>query len=186
MNDPYVAPLAEVTDPPRSEQAVLEQARRELIATEARLRWVGVICWLVAAYLAMLSALLVVFPEALKQDLSLLRYPVLCAICLVVGYGFLRVQPWVRVPGAVLAAFGLLSFPVGTVVAVLVLLLLYSPQGRRVLTPDYRAVILATPELRNERSGKDKLIDLSVIVLLVLLVGSQVEVGERVIAEPFC
>ncbi|MCB1590424.1 MAG: hypothetical protein KDI56_16045, partial [Xanthomonadales bacterium] len=104
MSDPYEAPRVAVEDLQLADRAALVQVRRQLIATEARLRWVGVICWLSAAYLAVLSALLVVFPEALKQDLSLLRYPVLCGICLVVGYGFLRVQPWVRVPGAVLAA----------------------------------------------------------------------------------
>ena len=46
------------------------------------------------------------------------------------------------------AALGLLAFPIGSIISLFILILLCRPKGIRVLSPDYREVIAATPHIK--------------------------------------
>jgi len=48
-----------------------------------------------------------------------------------VGWGLWRMQPWARWAAIVLAALGLLSVPIGTVIGALILWYLFQPEARR-------------------------------------------------------
>jgi len=52
-------------------------------------------------------------------------------VSLVVGFGLLKMCPWARWAAVVLAVLGLPSFPVGTVVSVLILIYLLGDDGRQ-------------------------------------------------------
>jgi len=60
---------------------------------------------------------------------------------------FKRLDPRGRIPGTILAALGLLSIPVGTVINGFILYLIYSEKGRFVFSDQYRSVVDATPQI---------------------------------------
>ena len=72
----------------------------------------------------------------------------LCAARVVAGWGLRTLRPWARKPGIVVAAIGLLGFPIGTLINAYVLWLLASRNGRMVLSAEYAAIMEATPHIR--------------------------------------
>ena len=62
---------------------------------------------------------------------------------LAVGFGLRKLKGWSRIPAAVFAGIGLLSFPMGTVINSYVLYLLLSQKGITVHSLEYREVILS-------------------------------------------
>ena len=50
---------------------------------------------------------------------------------LIVGYGLYRLQPWARIAGIVLSVLSLLVFPLGTVLGIYGLWVLFSKDGER-------------------------------------------------------
>jgi hypothetical protein len=61
-------------------------------------------------------------------------------------------KPWVRIPAIILAALGLLGFPVGTIINGYVLYLLLCARGRYILTPEYEEIRKATPHVHYRTS----------------------------------
>ena len=80
--------------------------------------------------------------------------------------GYRTLAPWVRHVGTPVSLLGLLALPVGTVLHGYILYLVWCPKGRRVLAPDYAAIIRATPDVRYKRTWGDWI----VFALLLLLV----------------
>lgn len=65
-----------------------------------------------------------------------------------IGIGLRRLQPWARIPAVVLAALGLLAFPLGTILSAYILYLIVSRKGRMVLSVGYHEIIAATPHIK--------------------------------------
>ncbi len=57
---------------------------------------------------------------------------------LVVARGVRKLAPWARITTIVLAAIGLLGFPVGTLINGYILYLMLSKKGKRIFEDDYR------------------------------------------------
>ncbi len=57
-------------------------------------------------------------------------------------------KPTARIPAGVLAAIGLLEFPVGTLINGYFLYLLFSKKGAMVFSEEYRQIVVDTPEIR--------------------------------------
>lgn len=93
-------------------------------------------------------------------------YAVLAALQLALGVGYRRLRPWVRVPGGILSALGLLAIPVGTLINGYILYLMFSRRGQVILAPGYAAVVAATPHVRYRRTVGDW-IALGIVVLLL-------------------
>jgi len=55
------------------------------------------------------------------------------------GIGLLKLRPWTRTLGTLVAIFELLNFPIGTALGVYALWVLLSPETDRLLTPRFRA-----------------------------------------------
>ena len=72
----------------------------------------------------------------------------LSASSVVVGWGMRMLWAWARTPAIVLAAIGLLGFPIGTLINAYILWLLASRKGRMVLSTEYAAIVEATPHVR--------------------------------------
>lgn len=75
------------------------------------------------------------------------------ALMLAAGYGYAgfllrRLDARARYAATLMGGLGLLAFPVGTVLNGYVLFLVHAKSGRTVLSPEYRAVVAATPEYR--------------------------------------
>ena len=59
--------------------------------------------------------------------------------CVVLGIGLLKLRPWTRSLGTIVAILELLNFPLGTALGVYALWVLLSPETDRLLTPRFRA-----------------------------------------------
>ncbi len=60
---------------------------------------------------------------------------------------FRRLDRSALVPGTILAAFGLLGIPIGTIINAYILSLIYSEKGRFVFSGPYQDVVAATPQI---------------------------------------
>jgi hypothetical protein len=60
---------------------------------------------------------------------------------------FKRLDPRGIIPGTIVAAIGLLSIPIGTVINGFILYFIYSDKGRFVFSDEYRRVVEATPQI---------------------------------------
>lgn len=177
---PYAPPRAVVVDAPATGSEA-ELTRREHIRHEVQLKSVGALYYLGGA-LMLFGAISILFTllaagsrpgtthaprmDALFVGIVVL-YFVLGTGALFLGWGFRRLKPWVRIPGGILAALGLIGFPVGTLINGWILYLMFGKKGQVVLGPDYQAVIEATPHIRYQRSVGDW-IALGIVVVLLL------------------
>ena len=77
---------------------------------------------------------------------------VMGVIALVIGRMYRKLSPAVKVPGTIFAVIGLLGFPLGTLLNVYVLYLLYSEKGKVVLSADYQEIMAETPKIKYRTS----------------------------------
>ena len=156
--NPYAAPTAIVDDVSASPEK--EATRREHINHETSIKAVGFLYYLggVGVTVAGIANL-----AGGKPAFGILLL-VLGAGQLVAGWGVRALRPWARVLGCVLSGFGLLGFPIGTLINAYVLYLFLSKKGRTVFAPEYQEVIEATPHVKYRTS-------IVVWIFLALLVG---------------
>ncbi len=174
MESPYAPPRTEVADHRDVSDNEVVALREAHIRHEIQLKSVGTLYYLGGA-LALVAGV-VMIPVYLDADaafgemigLFALIYLGAGALSIALGYGFRRLQPWVRIPGALLSGIGLLAIPIGTIVNAWILYLMFCEKGRTVLAPEYRAIVIATPEVRYRRTIGDWI---AVIVIGGLLLG---------------
>jgi len=157
--NPYLAPKAVVRDVGDVATSEAETIRRQHINHEASLKSVGLLYYLgglaligaVAAAVAPFRSLAPLVYSGRGMG-ALLGVPIFLATLAVaafaVGRGLRKLRPRVRIPASILAALGLLGFPVGTLINGYVLWLIHSEKGRRILSPDYAAIVEATPHVK--------------------------------------
>lgn len=172
MSNPYAAPQSVVEDLPVAGIGAMEAQRQALIRHEVQLKSVGSLYYLGGTVTLLSSLVLLGNAVQLRGTPMLaLMMPILGLIYLALGYGFRRVQGWVRVPGAIIAVLSLVSFPVGTLIGGWILYLMFGAKGRQVLAPEYQDVIAATPHVKFKRSTGDWIAVGVVLLLLFGLVG---------------
>lgn len=154
--NPFETPRAELglassTDPYAIED---ERLRRALLNHEVSIQAVGRLMILggVIATFAGLSILVAAFAGELRE---LVPVAGLAAAYVGLGVGSVWVgnrlrtlDPRGRIPGAIINGFGLVGFPVGTLISAYILYLLLSEKGRRVLSLEYQGVVTRTPHIR--------------------------------------
>lgn len=143
--NPYSTPKALIADV--GVDAEMEAVRQAHISVEASLRSVGLLYYL--GTIGLIVSGLAMFAGLVEFGVISIVFAVAMAV---VGYGLRTLKPWVRVPAIVLAAIGLLGFPVGTLINGYVLYLLLCTKGRFIFTPEYEAVRQATPHVRYRTS----------------------------------
>jgi hypothetical protein len=169
--NPYAAPAAHVADvaPGTSEAEAIRVAH---IRHERQVKAVGTLYYLGGALTALAAIVFWLGPQGPLMDSAFSLgiaavYTLLAAAWLVLGYGFRRMRPWVRVPGGILSALGLLAIPVGTLVNAWVLWIMFSAKGQVILSPTYDAIVAATPHVKYRWTVGDKIA--TTIIVLVLL-----------------
>lgn len=174
-NNPYAPPKAQVEDVvPLADEA--EAIRREHIQREASIRSIGTLYYLGGGVM-LLAAFAFPVLFAGKQVPSLgLPEGLFAAIFLVLGVGSLFVgrglralRPWARITATVLAILGLLRPPVGTLINVYILYLLFSEKGRRIFASDYPDIVAATPDIKAKTSMLIWVL-LGILLLLIVVV----------------
>ncbi|AVP99755.1 hypothetical protein C7S18_22400 [Ahniella affigens] len=177
-SNPYLAPKTTVSDwnDPRSDLVAI---REEHVRHEVLLKSIGSLYGLgaVACIFALVATLMTLssVPEASDGTiflvLSALIYGGIGLGSAFIAYGFRKLKPWVKIPGTILAGIGLLGIPVGTIVNVYILYLIWCQKGRRVLADDYQGIIAQTPQVKYKRSVGDWIALIIVVGLLLVLIG---------------
>ena len=148
-----------------------EGVRRQYLSHEASVKSVGFLYY-VASIMFLVIGMLGVLRLGSSQSagigaaISLLFLGI--GICqVIVGTGMRRLRKWARIPTGILSGFGLLGFPVGTIINGYILYLVFSRKGRMVFSDEYRAVIEQTPHIKYRTS----IVVWILLGLLVLLFG---------------
>lgn len=148
--DPYTPPATKVREVGHSDE--VERDRREHLEVETNLISLGRLHFL-GGFFAVPGSLLVLANSADSRTLAFAAAALgFGTLSFVSGFLLRRLSPRARGPATVTAAFGLLLFPLGTVIDGWLLFLLFSSKGRRVLSNGYREVVSSTPHVGHRAS----------------------------------
>ena len=140
--------------------AAAEQIRRGLIKHEAGLRALGLLYVCGALFYALAAAgiaFLIFLEQSTTPDrrggLAELAFLIAAlagfsGLHLWIGQGLRQLDGRVRIAAILTSAVGLLGFPIITLASAYFLYLLAGAKGRRVLSPEYRTIVAATPQVR--------------------------------------
>jgi len=132
--------------------AAAEQTRRAHLSHEASVRSVGGL-YLLGAVLVSLLLLGITITPVVRIGLGELVIMLTCVVLGgVAGWGVLRWKFWARFLAGVVALFGLLAFPVGTLINGYILYLLFSKKGATVFSAEYQRIIAQTPHVKHRTS----------------------------------
>ena len=171
--NPYQAPQVAHEPPPiplESPQAYAEEIRRQHLGQETQIKSIGTLFYLGGI------CLIVGYLGTTRSNSPEMRIgpalPVLVTVLqFAVGYGLTHLKTWARVIALIFAFLGLLAFPVGTLICVIMIVLLLLKKNRMIFSPEYKEIIAATPHIKRKSSiiFKIALFLLAVIILLMLL-----------------
>jgi protein-S-isoprenylcysteine O-methyltransferase Ste14 len=162
---PPAAPIAISAEAP----AEAEEIRKKHRGTERSIQVAGVL--FVLGGVATVAMGISTFANMLESAMNAAIGVILAgagAFQVMVGVGMRRLQKWARIPAIILSCIGLLVFPWGTIINLVILLSVAGKKGGYVMTPEYQQIIAATPHL-NPRTSK-ALIGLLFVLMIVLLV----------------
>ncbi len=152
--DPYAPPKASITPGVTDDLVEAELTRRQLIKHETSVRSIGIL-YLFGAFFMGLAAVsmlgLSLSSASVDGGFSVglgLFYLLLAALSLYLGLGLRRLQPKVRTGVTILSGFGLLGFPLGTLINGYILYLIHSEKGKRVMSAEYQTIIAQTPHVK--------------------------------------
>ena len=149
--NPYAAPAARVDD--TGADAEGEAIRRAHINHEASIKAVGMLYYLGGAMLTI--GAVISLRGAGSEPAALVTALLLLAIAVAqffAGWGVRALRAWGRITGCVISAIGLIGFPIGTLINAYILYLLLSKKGRTIFSPEYQAIVAATPHLKYKTS----------------------------------
>ncbi len=152
--NPYAAPTADVDDVNESADGKVEALRQEHIKHEASIQSAGLLYVLGGLFGA--SAAVFGFLAVPKTDGASLLFPLFMVgfsgLWLYVGVSLRKLKPWTRIPAALLAVLGLFNIGLGTLISAYILWLVLSKKGRFILSPEYAAIVAATPHIKYRTS----------------------------------
>lgn len=167
--NPYRAPASTAEDPSILHQPTdPESIRSAYLKHEAQVKSIGSLYWIGAFFVAM--ALFAAPMSALEAEhyVVLALFAVILAAQITLGYGLRRLKAWSRIPSIILSAIGLLAFPLGTIINLFIMIILLSKKSRMVFSPDYQAVISATPHMKY-RTSKLVWIALGLVIAIIVV-----------------
>lgn len=168
--NPYAPP--ELPSNPVTPGNESERIRRTHLNTEASIKSIGT--------LYIFGGVLFIFgvisrlrsPEVFEDSAERIGFYVgmfLVPILLIwLGLKLRRLSSVATIFAGILSALGLLAFPVGTIINLILLFTLFSPKGRYVVKPHYRQVIAETRHIRY-RTSMITWILLAILVITIIL-----------------
>ena len=157
--DPYAPPRADVT-PRAGGVNNAEQIRRQFLNHEASIRsfgflyllngWVGLAGTAMIILFLAFAAVSEGFSDIGAIGMMFLLVLFLGAISyftLFLGRGMRALDPKVKTGVTILAGFGLLGFPLGTIINGYILYLIHGEKGKRVMSAEYQSVVAQTPHI---------------------------------------
>jgi hypothetical protein len=172
--NPY-APVLESAAP--AIQTDAEAMRRLYLNHEASVKAFGFLLALGGFFLCLLAIfqLLAISSDGNAADaatsegtIELIIFAVLGPIQFMAGLALRKLKPWARIVGSIFSGIGLIAFPIGTLVNGYFLYLLLGKKGMMVCSPEYAAVIEATPHIKYKTSRWVIGLLIALVVLVVL------------------
>lgn len=174
--NPYAPPKAQVEDiVPYAGEA--QAIREEHIQRETSIRSIGILYYLGSILLLLLALGVLAGSKAALGELGRagsgslafmgIFFLAFAVGGIFVGRGLRSLQPWARIASIVMAILGLLAPPVGTLINIYILYLLFSEKGRRIFQSDYPDIVAATPDIR-ARTSIVVWVLLGILVLAIL------------------
>lgn len=134
----------------------VEEIRNHHLKHEASVKSIGVLYYLGGAALLVVGAVSLFSGGARGGGFETALMPAVLLLIgagqIWVGTGLRRLRKWARLPTGILSGFGLLGFPVGTLINGYILYLVFSQKGKMVFSDEYQAVIEQTPHLKYRTS----------------------------------
>jgi hypothetical protein len=125
------------------------EIRRANLGHEAAIKSVGILYY-IASVLSFIAAVGSPFDTHEKPHLRI----IIGILMALLSYAYWKLGEWfrglnakARTPGTILACFGLLGVPLGTVISAYVLYLINSRKGKIVFSDEYKAVVAETPDI---------------------------------------
>lgn len=133
-----------------------EETRQQYLKHEASVKSVGILYYLGGIALTVMGGASLVAAGSAGTGLMSLFVGALLLLLgvgqLVVGYGLRRLKSWARIPTAILSGFGLLGFPIGTIINAYIMYLVLCAKGKMVFSEEYADVIAQTPHIKYRTS----------------------------------
>jgi hypothetical protein len=181
-SNPYAPPQGTILTAPRSEIEEAEAIRKQHIKVEATVKSVGTLYYL-GAFLLIMFGLMTAFVPSMDKSTSQGEALIISVLVLAVGiaegvlaYGLRRLRSWARWPTVALAFIGLLGFPLGTLISIVILVNLFGKKATMVFSPEYKDIIAATPHVKHRTSIIVKVL-LVLLLLALLLILSSLFIG---------
>lgn len=172
--NPYAAPKAEAIQRHTEAEAI----RREFINHETSIRSLGCLSWLAAMVFSMVLVVGVVNVQSVSLG-HLAFMLVQAVLAAAIGRGLRTLQGWAGVLAALWAgvalALSLATLPSGAismVISAYIIFLVVGTKGRRVLTPEYRAIVLETPHVKTHSSVVVWVLAVLLLVFLAAVFGA--------------
>jgi hypothetical protein len=171
--NPYQTPaVTEVALPLGSD---IREIREKHLKHEASIKAVGILCLL--GGVLFLGTFAFVGIETLASGLmeasssmGLLFEIAFGTLQLISGIGLRQLRGWARIPAAIVAAVSMAFIPIGTVIGIYILYLLFSPKGSKVFSEDYRDIVTITPDIRYRTPRWFWILMVTVMLMLVGIV----------------
>jgi hypothetical protein len=168
--NPYAPPAAPIEFHSQA-SAEAESVRKEHLRTERSIKVAGTLFVLGALVMA---AVALGRMTNTGGDSSLLAVALVVLLLGVfqgaVGIGLVRLQSWARIPGIFICCLGLLAFPIGTIINLVILVSLAGKKAGRVMSADYHEIIAQTPHLKPRASKAAIILLIILLVILALIV----------------
>ena len=143
-----------------------DQIRNQHIKHEASVKSVGLLYFLAATFLILVGLMSLTTREGVNIGVGFFLLALGFAQ-IWVGIGLRKLKSWARIPTGILSGFGLLGFPLGTIINGYILYLIFSRKGKTVFSDDYQRVIEQTPHIKYKTS----IVIWILLGLVVFLVG---------------
>lgn len=164
--------------PPVASAAVQQnpdEIRQKYISHEASIRSIGLLYFLATCF-SLLAGIASFFAgEAASIGVGVFLI-LMAVVYWWVGSKLRKLDPGARTPATILAAIGLLGFPIGTLINGYFLYLLQSAKGAYVFSEEYRGIVAATPHIKYRTSA---LVWLILALAILGLVGMIVAIALR-------
>lgn len=181
--NPYAAPEtpnAAFLTPAQASDA--EQIRRKYLKHEMNIKSCGALYLLGAVLTLPMVVLMIVGIVSGNSGVGPaevfigLMFAGLACLGGVVGWGLRKLQPWVKVPAAIMAALSLLNVPIGTILGIAVFYFVFSEKGTYCFSPEYQEIIRQTPHVKLKTSWIAWVaLGFIVILLIMALMGFAVQ-----------
>ena len=165
--NPYQAPQN-----PFDSDAVMtdvEAIRREYLSHEASVKSIGSLYMLGGILMVIAGGIMIYLfasERTMVEPVAVVVIPILAIIQLMTAVGLRNLRPWARIVAGILSVPGLLNIPVGTLICIYILYLLFGAKGRMVFSQQYRDVIEQTPHVQYKSSF---LVRFLLVVLICVL-----------------